>query len=613
MTEYILFAAAFWCWCVLFFILIQKPLFLFLNRESCPEKITFSSYLQVIRHGFVTDAIVASYLCAVPLILGLIHFLFPSSNLSAMMLPYNILAALTVAVISLGDAVLYSFWGSKIESSIFIYLQHPKSVIASVSTGYVLTALVSWLFLSGIFFAGGDFISETAELHSSEAPLRWWSYISGPLLFIAGVGVCFIIIRGLRIRPNNPSVAYFSPVSFLNHWALNPVYNLIYSLSTRNEYRGHFRAFDDEEAKRIIAPLFPVTGTPQLNLLNTATPNILTIVWESFGAEFCGAIGGREEVTPCFNRLCEEGVLFTNCVSSSFRTDRAQPAIFCGLPGQPTTSIIRHSRKLPNLSAWTRDLREKGYDTTAVHASDLTVMHMSEFFLAAGHNELVDQNAFPRSASKCKWGFHDHEMFRLLYDIIEKKSTDKTPWLISALTLSSHEPFVVPYRRLEDDADNSMAYTDASLGEFMDKLKASPAWDNLLVIIVADHSLNRPGTPESRAKYAHIPLLLTGGAVKGPMKIDTLMNQTDIAAILLGQLGLPHDKYIFSRDVLADTYRIPSAMHTYINGFLFTDESGHTDYDNVSSQPVNNTDDENRERRGKAILQILYDYIDKLG
>ncbi len=300
MTEYILFVAAFWCWCVLFFILIQKPLFLFLNRESCPEKITFSSYLQVIRHGFVTDAIVASYLCAVPLILGLIHFLFPSSNLSAMMLPYNILAALTVAVISLGDAVLYSFWGSKIESSIFIYLKHPKSVIASVSTGYVLTALVSWLFLSGIFFAGGDLISETAELHSSEAPLRWWSYIAGPLLFIAGVGVCFIIIRGLRIRPNNPSVAYFSPVTFLNHWALNPAYNLIYSLSTRNEYRGHFRAFDDEEAERITAPLFPVTGTPRLKLLNTATPNILTIIWESFGAEFCGAIGGPRGGHPLF-------------------------------------------------------------------------------------------------------------------------------------------------------------------------------------------------------------------------------------------------------------------------------------------------------------------------
>ena len=143
MTEYILFAVAFWCWCVLFFILIQKPLFLFLNRENCPEKITFSSYLQVIRHGFVSDAIVASYLCAVPLILGLIHFLFPSSNLSAMMLPYNILAAPAVAIISLGDAVLYSFWSSKIESSIFIYLRHPKNVIASVSTGYVLTALVS--------------------------------------------------------------------------------------------------------------------------------------------------------------------------------------------------------------------------------------------------------------------------------------------------------------------------------------------------------------------------------------------------------------------------------------------------------------------------------------
>ncbi len=598
---------------MLYFFVVQKPLFGFLNRDRCPAGFAVRDLIEVYRHGAVSDAIVSCYLCGVPLIIGLVHALFLGASLSAVMMPYNIIAALAVGLLSLSDAVLYTFWGSKIESSVFEYLKNPKAAVASVSGAYVITAVVSWFFLSAVFYAGAAAVSDIAETHWHEAITGWWHYVTVPVEFVLMIGVCFLVIRGLKIRPNNPSVVYFSPVTFYNHWALNPGYNLIYSLGTRNEYHGRFQAFTPDEAHSIADPLFPRTGVTQTNLLTTRRPDILVIVWESFGAEFCGAIGGRENVTPRFNELCEEGVLFANCVASSFRTDRAQPAIFCGLPGQPTASIVRHGRKLQNLPSWTKDLRNIGYDTTALQASDQTIMHKSEFFLASGHTRLIDQNDFPGSAQRGKWGVHDHEAFHRLYDEIEKKSKEQSPWLMTMLTLSSHEPFDVPYHRLDDGADNSMAYTDSALGEFMDRLKANPVWNNLLVMIVADHGLNRTATPDDRARYAHIPLLLTGGAVKKPMKIDTLMCQTDIAATLLAQIGLPHDKYPFSRDVLADTYTTPSAMHTYINGFLFTDMSGSTDFDNVSSRAVNGTDDPQRERRGKAILQLLYDYIDKLG
>lgn len=613
MIDYLLFSTGYWCWCIIYFIIIQKPLFYFLNSDQCPQGVQAKTVYEVYRHGGVSDAIVSCYMCGIPFTVGLLHALFPAINLASVMLPYNVIVCLAVGLLSLSDAVLYSFWGSKIESSVFSYLTHPRSVFASVSGGYLVTALVSWLLLSAVFFSGACYISEISETYWPTEVAGWWQYAVAPLEFILLVGISFVVIRGLKIRPNNPSVVYFSPHSFYNHWALNPGYNLIYSLGTRNEYHGLFQAFDPQEARSIVEPLFPTEGNTTTKLLKTERPNVLVIVWESYGAEFCGAIGGRENVTPRFNALCREGVLFTNCVSSSFRTDRAQPAIFCGLPGQPTTSIVRHARKLQNLPAWPADLREAGYKTMAIHASDLTVMHMSEFFLSSGHTELVDENDFPKDAKRCKWGVHDRDMFSRVYDEIMKKTSGDSPWLTTVLTLSSHEPFVVPYNRFEDGPDNSMAYTDDAVGEFVDRLKKTPVWDNLLVMIVADHSLNRVATPENRAKYAHIPLLLTGGAVKGPMEIDTLMCQTDIAATLLAQMNLPHDKYPFSRDVLADSYKIPSAMHTYINGFLFTDESGNTDFDNVSGKPVNGTDDTVRERRGKAILQLLYDYIDKLG
>ena len=89
------------------------------------------------------------------------------------------------------------------------------------------------------------------------------------------------------------------------------------------------------------------------------------------------------------------------------------------------------------------------------------------------------------------------------------------------------------------------------------------------------------------------------------MTIGTLMSQTDLAATLLGQMGLPHDDFIFSRDVLADTYTYPFALHTYNNAFIFRDLTGVTHYDNVSQQPLDGHDPQ-REETAKVILQTLY-------
>ena len=56
-------------------------------------------------------------------------------------------------------------------------------------------------------------------------------------------------------------------------------------------------------------------------------------------------------------------------------------------------------------------------------------------------------------------------------------------------------------------------------------------------------------------------MLLLGGAIKEPCKIDKIMSQTDLPATVLGQLDIPHEEFIFSRDVLADTYIYPFAIH----------------------------------------------------
>ncbi|MCM1075750.1 MAG: sulfatase-like hydrolase/transferase [Bacteroides sp.] len=603
-----MFTILYFIFCTLFFEIVQKPFFGCYNRSVSKERITVADMVAVYRHGFVSDLIIASYLTAFPLIVSAIHTMLPCFNLTIPLTVYNVIIALAIGLICVSDTLLYKFWNYKLDASAFVYLRSLKGAFASVSTGYLIAAFSVVFLVTAIFMAGAELVTlRCARLLPDGEWLAWWKCLLVFFVMVVMTGGLFAIIRGLKIRPNNPSVVYYSKNPFFNHWALNPAYNLIYSLGTKDEFKGKFRFFDDDECTRIVTPLFPTSGTPQRKLLNTDRPNILLIVWESLGAEFVPSLGGREGVAVNVDRIAADGgVLFTRCTAGSFRTDRGLVCLLGGYLGQPTTSVIRYTRKLPNLPALPRRLKEEGYVTTAVHGGDLTIMHKSDYYLASGHDRLVSQKDFPSSAPTCKWGIHDGYMFDFIYDDIMDKTRKGERWFTTFQTLSSHEPFTVPYKRLDNEVDNSFAYTDHCFGEFIDKLKKSPAWKDTLVICVADHGYNVSHHPVSRQKYAHIPLLLTGGAVASGARIDTIMSQTDLAATLLSQMGLPHDEFIFSRDILADTYLKPFSFHTYTNGFMLTDERGWTIVDNVSDEAIENPDPE-RERNGRAILQKLYE------
>ena len=106
-----------------------------------------------------------------------------------------------------------------------------------------------------------------------------------------------------------------------------------------------------------------------------------------------------------------------------------------------------------------------------------------------------------------------------------------------------------------------------------------------------------------------------GGAVKEPRRISTICNQTDLVAILLAQMHLPHDAFRWSRDVLSRSYRYPFAMHTYRNGFAVVDSTGLMVYDFDSNRMVTDksTDSQRLERMGKAILQTTTNDLKSIG
>ncbi len=82
--------------------------------------------------------------------------------------------------------------------------------------------------------------------------------------------------------------------------------------------------------------------------------------------------------------------------------------------------------------------------------------------------------------------------------------------------------------------------------------RRSPAWDDLLVVLIADHAYPYPaGLPYNVGRRHRIPMIWTGGAVAGPAVVEEYGSQIDLAATLLGQMEVDHTPFIYSKDLLS--------------------------------------------------------------
>lgn len=589
---------------VLLIFILQKPLFMLYNG-SIEKGFGFADYMQVMVHGASLDAATAGYLTAFPFLLVLISIWFRKFPLKKILYGYYILAAALISIIFVVDMALYTFWGFKLDASVFLYIDSPKEALASVSVGFILLRVLAILLLIAL----NSWVLLKITPSVLNATRKRIAGTAGMLLL---GGVLFIIIRGgVTESTSNIGQVYFSNEPFLNHSAVNPDFSLLSSMGKSQDFASEFNFFDEEKRAALFDGLYPTTdGDSIIQVLNTKRPNILIILMEGFGGAFVEPLGGLPDVTPHFNRLSKEGVFFTNCYANSFRTDRGTVCTFSGYLGLPTASVMKIPAKSRTLPAIAEGLSKAGYKTDFLYGGDINFTNMKSYLLSTGYQRLTANTDFSLAEQTSNaWGVNDDITFEYLYNQLRNRK-EEGPWHTAFLTLSSHEPFEVPYHRLEDKIPNAFAYTDECLGKFIDRLKQTPAWKDLLAICLPDHGFYYPREgSNAMPRFYHIPLLWLGGAVKQPMQVDKIMNQTDLAATLLGQLGLEHTAFTFSRNVLGSDYKYPFAFYSFNNGFSFRDSTGVTVFDNNSGSILFDEPeaDESRLDKGKAILQTVYD------
>ena len=588
---------------------IAKVVFMVANYEG--HAFGIADVWEVVKHGLSLDLSTSLYVLILPFLLTLVSVWWRPKGLEAVMKIYYGVIAVLLMLAFTADTSLYPFWGFKLDASCLQYLSSPVEAKASVSGWYMAIRL-------GILIVGAWILYKiyvaVAQQHTQQGSRQKGATTLGGVVLIP----LFVIgIRGgLDESTTNIGQVYFSQNQFLNHSAVNPVFSFFASLESTASYVPDYTFMDESERQQLMEGLYFTDSTQPDTLLKTQRPNIIVILLESCGGIFTEDIGGRPDIMPHLNRLTKEGFYFANFYANSYRTDRGTLCTWSGFPSFPRSSVMKMPEKTRLLPGIAQSLRKEGYHTTYLYGGDINFTNMRGYLVSIGFEKLHWMKDYSREEQKTsEWGVRDDITFATLTDMVRKWKDEGDHYLIGYSTLSSHEPWDVPTHRFNDEVLDAFNYLDACIGKFFKDIKQTAQWDNLLVIMLPDHGYSYFGVEEEHEQHDHVPMLWLGGAIKEPRRIEQLCNQTDLPATLLGQLGIAHDEYEFSRDVMSQGYRYPFAVHTYNNGITMRDSTGFALLDlNANRIMVDmSSDSELLIKKGKAILQTATERLRKLG
>lgn len=634
MKQIIWFVKTYATFVVLF--VLQKPLFLFLEKGSATQPVDniFTELPAVIWHGLPLDLSMAGYLSVIPGLLSIAVVWLKRELVKPIMNIYFIIASLFITCSFLLNASLYPYWKYPLDSTpLFYFFTSPADAIASVSIWQVILSIVILIVLTiGVWFTL-RMRGEKRQQYSRYA-YGYGGFGSGKrkrfddfdrhrgrtsIILLLLTGLLFLPIRGgITVSTMNTGQVYYSQNAYLNHSAVNPLFSLLESITHQEDFASQYRFMKDKEADKIFATMTSTSDKNTYPLLNEATfkkgtPDILIVIMESFASDIMPSMGSYKDVAVCLDSIAKQSILFTRFYANSFRTDRGMVSILSGYPAQPTTSIMRYPRKTSQLPSIARNLAKyKNYKTTYYYGGDADFCNMRSYLVSQGYQHIISDANFPIEDKLSKWGVPDHILAARMMKDIKAQQNEKRPMLRILQTSSSHEPFEVPYHRLKDKRLNAFAYTDSVLGAIVREYRKLPRWKNTLIVFVPDHvgGYKENLNDHDRSRY-QIPLILAGGAISRPMRVGIIGSQQDIAATLLGQLGVEHREFTFSKNMMSDA--TPKFAFFAVNdAFGIVSEENSLIYDNRAKRIVYDKGEKGFNlKRGQAYLQKLYDDLAK--
>ena len=291
--------------------------------------------------------------------------------------------------------------------------------------------------------------------------------------------------------------------------------------------------------------------------------NVVLILMESFAGRHVGALGGQGNVTPYFDRLAEEGLLFTRFFSNGTHTHQGMFASIGCFPNLPAFEYLMQTPEASNdFSGLPQLLGARGMDDLFVYNGDFSWDNQSGFFGRQGMSNFIGRFDYVDPVvSDPTWGVSDQDMFERAAKELSGKGRGK-PFYAVLQTLSNHTPYAIPKdlpvekvtgQGPLDEHLTAMRYSDWALGKFFERVRHEPYFKETLFVVVGDHGFGSGEqlTEMNLARF-NVPLLMIAPGIRekfGPTR-DMVGTQVDIVPTIMGRLGGAVRHQCWGRDLL---------------------------------------------------------------
>ena len=289
--------------------------------------------------------------------------------------------------------------------------------------------------------------------------------------------------------------------------------------------------------------------------------NVVVLLLESWSAYGIKSIGNNKDLTPNFDRIAKEGVLFRNFYANGGRSNRGITSVSVSYPSPLdetiTKDVVANQESFLSLA---NILKDRGYDTNFIYGGDAHFDNMHGFLMKNGVKNIFDVTNFEEKDKTIKWGAPDDKLFNYGLNYMDKL---KEPFFVNYFTLSNHGPydtdpnFKFNKTNPTDEMflrDRAFAFSDEALGQFMDTVKTKKYAQNTIFVFVADHGFGLKSYKTNDPRFFHVPLLIWSAnkdLVK-PEVMDKVGSQVDILPTVMGYLGGTYKSGAWGQDLMLE-------------------------------------------------------------
>lgn len=539
-----------------------------------------TDFVESFLNGMRFDIRVAMYF-SIPLLLTL---LIPKlMQYRRSMVTWLSLMASFSCLLGIIELDFYREYHQRLNNLLFQYLREdPATVISMLWYGFpVVKLLLAWLGLSVFCYFLISRIEKLTRSRSSH------SKVSYPLQLISFVLCLFLAVLAARgtLRQGPPirwGDVFTTDSLFANHLGLNPVMQFYDAASTvlspRRDLiwksplelnnaiditRGMLVTERDKLIDDDTAAVRRITTAPADGQL-PQVKNVVVILMESFAGRYVGALGSKDDITPNFDQLAKEGLLFTHYFSNGTRTHQGMFTTMACFPNLPSFEYLMQSPEGSNqFSGLPQLLDVRGFDDIYVYNGDFTWDNQIGFFSNQGMRNFIGRKDYVNPVySDPTWGVSDQDMFDRALIELDKKDPNK-PFYALLQTLSNHTPYAIPpelpVARVTDQGPlnqqlTAMRYSDWALGQFMQEAKKQAWYKDSLIVILGDHGFGAPNQLTDMDLFRqYVPVLMIAPGIQEKFGTHnhTVGSQIDLVPTIMGRIDSEIQHQCWGRDLLS--------------------------------------------------------------